>query len=294
MADPIFSIIVPTYNSSKTIKKTIRSVILQSFKRFEIIVVDDGSLDNSVSKLKEFNDRRIKTFKITKSGGPARPRNFGIHNSKSNWICFLDSDDLWEKNKLAVLYKKIKSINFDILCHNEYLLKNDKVTVCQYGPYKKNFYKHLLTNGNLLSTSATIISKKFLKKNNLKFNESKNFVSVEDYDLWMLFAKHGAKFLFIKDILGTYLIHSKGISQNNQKHINNLKKLLFHHVFKIQKFEENTHSLWLYLEKKINIFKLLYNFKKKPLNIIISFKLLEFIIINPFFFIKFCIKKLIK
>ena len=65
----------------------------------------------------------------------------------------------------------------------------------------------------------------------------------------MLFAKHDAKFLFIKDILGTYLIHSKGISQNNQKHINNLKKLLFHHVFKIQKFEENNNSLWLYLEK---------------------------------------------
>ena len=59
---------------------------------------------------------------------------------------------------------------------------------------KNNFYKHLLINGNLLSTSATIISKKFLKKNKLKFNESKNFVSVEDYDLWMLFAKKGAKF----------------------------------------------------------------------------------------------------
>ena len=82
-----------------------------------------------------------------------------------------------------------------------------------------------------------LFSKKFLKKN-LKFNESKNFVSVEDYDLWMLFAKHDAKFLFIKDILGTYLIFSKGISQNNQKHINNLKKLLFHHVFKIQNLKK--------------------------------------------------------
>ena len=78
-----------------------------------------------------------------------------------------------------------------------------------------------------MSTSATIISKKFLKKNKLKFNESKNFVSVEDYDLWMLLAKNDAKFFFIKDILGTYLIHNKGISYNNYKHLNYLKKLLF-------------------------------------------------------------------
>ena len=292
MIDPIFSIIIPTYNSSKTLQKTIRSVLNQSFKSYELIVIDDGSSDDSVSKVKQFNDSRIKSFQIKRSGGPAKPRNLGIKNSKSDWICFLDADDFWEKNKLSTIYKNIKERKFDILCHNEYLLKNNKVEIAKYGPFKKNFYKHLLINGNELSTSATIINKKFLKKNNLKFNESKNFVSVEDYDLWMLFAKNNAKFLFINDILGTYLIHSKGISQNNHKHLNKLKKLLFYHVFEVQKFEKNKKLLWCYLEKKIDILQLFYNFRKNPLNIRAVYKLLIFITINPFFFVKFYVRKL--
>ena len=125
MIKPIFSIIIPTYNSSKTVNKTIRSVLNQSFKRYEIIIIDDGSTDNTVSKIKNFNDSRIKLIKIQRTGGPAKPRNIGIELAKSNWICFLDSDDFWNKNKLSISYKNIKNNKFDILCHNEYLLKNN-------------------------------------------------------------------------------------------------------------------------------------------------------------------------
>ncbi len=294
MIKPIFSIIIPTYNSSKTVNKTIRSVLNQSFKRYEVIIIDDGSTDNTVSKIKDFNDSRIKLIKIQRTGGPAKPRNIGIELAKSNWICFLDSDDFWNKHKLSISYENIKNNKFDILCHNEYLLKNNILKISQYGPFKNNFYKHLLINGNLLSTSATIISKKFLKKNKLKFNESKNFVSVEDYDLWMLLAKNDAKFFFIKDILGTYLIHNKGISYNNYKHLNYLKKLLFYHVFYVQKFEKNKKLLWQYLKKKIQILHLLNNFRENPFNIPVMFKLFSFVTINPFFFIKFYVRKLIK
>ena len=88
MIKPIFSIIIPTYNSLKTLDKTIRSVLKQSFKYYEIIIVDDGSTDNTYTKLRGFQDTRIKLFKIKRSGGPARPRNFGISKSSSDWICF--------------------------------------------------------------------------------------------------------------------------------------------------------------------------------------------------------------
>ena len=85
-----------------------------------------------------------------------------------NQIGFVFDQMISGKKTNLLFCTKIKSINFDILCHNEYLLKNDKVKVCQYGPYEKNFYKHLLINGNLLSTSATVISKKFFKKKKSK------------------------------------------------------------------------------------------------------------------------------
>tara|TARA_B100001564_G_C20658043_1_gene680206 strand:+ start:1063 stop:1947 length:885 start_codon:yes stop_codon:yes gene_type:complete len=291
MIKPIFSIIIPTYNSLKTLDKTIRSVLNQTFKYYEIIVVDDGSTDNTCRKLKDYKDTRIKLFKIERSGGPAKPRNFGISKSNSNWICFLDSDDLWEKNKLSTLFKYIKKKKFDVLCHNEFLKKRNNIKVSKYGPFKKNFYNHLLINGNLLSTSATMLNKNFLIKNNLKFNESRNFVSVEDYDLWMMLAKKEAIFLFIDDTLGTYLIHNHGISQNNFKHLNNLRKLFFHHVFKIQKFENDKKALWKYLEKKVDILLIINNFRKKPFNFNLTIKLFFFLLFNLIFIIKFYKRK---
>ena len=109
----------------------------------------------------------------------------------------------------------------------------------------------------------------------------------------MMLAKNNAKFLFINNILGTYLIHNAGISQNNLKHLNNLRKLLFHHVYKIQKFEPNKKVLWRYLQKKINILILINNLKKKPFDIISIINLISFLMINPIFSIKFFTKKYI-
>jgi len=285
-----FSVVIPTYNSSKTINKTITSVLRQKYKNFEIIVVDDGSNDNTVSKVKQISDSRIRVFKIKRSGGPAKPRNYGINKSISEWICFLDSDDLWDPNKLKILSQSIKQSNFDILCHNEYIFKLGKKKIQKYGPFQKNFYKTLLINGNRLSTSATMISKKFLSKNNLKFNESKKFVSVEDYDLWMLCAKKKANFLFIDDVLSTYIVHNEGISQNHNKHLNSFKSLLKHHVFEIQNFENNK-KLWEYFEKKIELLNLFDNFKKNKFIFKTVLSVLNLCILNPTFSMKFLIRK---
>jgi len=285
-----FSVVIPTYNSSKTINYTINSVLRQKYKNFEIIVVDDGSNDNTVSKVKQISDSRIKVFKIKRSGGPAKPRNYGINKSISEWICFLDSDDLWDPNKLKILAQSIKQSKFDILCHNEYILKFGRKKIVKYGPFQKNFYKKLLINGNRLSTSATMISKKFLSKNNLKFNESKKFVSVEDYDLWMLCAKKKANFFFIDDVLSTYIVHNEGISQNHNKHLNSFKSLLKYHVFEIQNFENN-EKLWEYFEKKIKLLNLFDNFKKNKSIIKTVLSVLSLCLLNPTFSMKFLIRK---
>ena len=96
----LVSIIVPTYNRGNLIGETIQSVIDQSYKNWELIIVDDGSTDDTKKRVEEFKDTRIQFHLTVHSGVIGRVRNRGITYSKGNYIAFLDSDDLWLPNKL--------------------------------------------------------------------------------------------------------------------------------------------------------------------------------------------------
>ena len=118
-----FSVIIPTYNSAKYIKNTLFSVVNQTYHYYEIIVIDDGSKDNTVEIIYEFfkNLNNI-SFKVLeqKNSGAGSARNNGINNAKYDWIAFLDSDDLWNSNKLYVINDLLnKNKNYNFLCHNE-------------------------------------------------------------------------------------------------------------------------------------------------------------------------------
>ena len=179
---PFFSVIIPTFNSEKSILKTLRSIKKQLYKNYQVIIVDDGSDDHTVLLIEKFiseNDLDIKLFKIKNSGGPAKPRNLGIMNSEGEWICFLDSDDYWFSNRLKDAYYFLNNnYETDVLCSNEIMIYKNNKTKLIYGPETKNFYMNLLKKGNKLSTSATIVKKKFIKDKNILFNENRNFSSV--------------------------------------------------------------------------------------------------------------------
>lgn len=104
---PEISIIIPTYNSEKTIKETIASVQHQDFADFELIVIDDGSTDNTVEVVKNINEPRLKLF-VYENGGVAVARNRGIANSSGEFISFLDADDLWSSDKLSAQLKTLQ------------------------------------------------------------------------------------------------------------------------------------------------------------------------------------------
>ena len=86
---PFFSIVLPTYNQSKFLEKCINSILSQSFKNWELLVINNNSTDNTINLIKKFNDKRIKVFNINNEGILARSRNLGIRKSKSEWICFM-------------------------------------------------------------------------------------------------------------------------------------------------------------------------------------------------------------
>lgn len=105
---PVMSVIIPLYNKSSVIGDTLRSVLGQTFQDFEIIIVNDGSTDNSVEVVKEFADKRIRIVEQQNQGVSAA-RNKGIEYAQADYIAFLDADDLWDKEYLMSQYEQIRN-----------------------------------------------------------------------------------------------------------------------------------------------------------------------------------------
>lgn len=118
MDNCLVSIITPCHNSSRFIGMTIESVIAQNYQNWEMLITDDGSTDNSVSVIEEYarRDSRIKLLKLEKaSGSPAAPRNNSIMAAKGKYIAFLDSDDIWEPNKLSDQVEFAEKNNYSVV-----------------------------------------------------------------------------------------------------------------------------------------------------------------------------------
>ena len=109
---PILSIIVPAYNAEKFLEGTVSSILEQTFKEFELILINDGSTDASGLFCDEYaiKDTRIKVFH-TENGGVSSARNVGLQNAKGEWICFVDSDDFLQLNFLEVFNKVMDENN---------------------------------------------------------------------------------------------------------------------------------------------------------------------------------------
>ena len=124
----LFSVIIPIYNRANFIEKTINSVIEQSYSNFEIICINDGSNDQTENIVKSLQkqDLRIRLITLDENKGRCIARNKGIKNAKGDWICFLDSDDLYLKNHLETLNKLInKNKNYNVYCTSQ-ILDNEK------------------------------------------------------------------------------------------------------------------------------------------------------------------------
>ena len=111
----------------------------------------------------------------------------------------------------------------------------------------------MLTQGNRLSTSAVTVRADFLSRHKLRFNQDNNYVIVEDYDLWLRLANAGARFTFISEPLGEYIIENDNISLALEKTRHNEQNLLRDHVYLIQKFEPDKDKLWRQISLRLDI-----------------------------------------
>ncbi len=134
----LVSIIMPSWNTASYISETIKSVINQTYKNWELIIVDDASTDNTLDLLNDINDNRIRIFINEENSGAAVSRNRALKVARGEWIAFLDSDDLWMKDKLEkqVKYMLDNGYNFSYTNYSEIDNKGNALGVTVTGPRK--------------------------------------------------------------------------------------------------------------------------------------------------------------
>lgn len=253
---PFFTVVIPTFNRADKLAATIRSVLEQTFQDFELLVMDDGSTDDTEKMVSSLSDPRVRYDLAPNSGGPATPRNRGINAASAPWISFLDADDIWYPTRLSEIAQAItQNPESNVFCHNEmlHIVGANEKTLLKYGPYEKDFYRTMLTQGNRLSTSAVTVRTDFLLKHDLRFNQASDYVIVEDYDFWLRLANHGACFTFIAKPLGEYIIEIDNISLATTRARHNQRVLLKDHVYIIQQFEIDKDKLWRQICLRLDI-----------------------------------------
>lgn len=289
-----FSIIIPTYNNAYFLKKAIKSIENQTDNNFELIVIDNYSTDETSQIINKSKINNLVYKKIKNNGVIAKSRNMGIDVSRGDWIMFLDSDDFFYKNKIN-FYNKNLSDNFDIACNLKKIVNLDNGTskIWRHESNEKQLYASMLISGNKFITSASVVKKDFIKKNNIFFNERKDFVTAEDYDFFLNVTFKGARVRFFNEVLGDYSYYTGSQSSNYALHKNSIQNVLKQHVFEIQNFSKDKKTLWEKLQWRFIIMDFIKEFKDK--NYIKSIRyLLNAFYSSPLMVINFFFKKMIK
>ena len=204
---PLVSVIMPTYNRAKIIEKSIQSVLDQNFSNFELIVVDDGSTDNTSEIISAIKDSRIKYFKKENSG-PAIARNYGINKSSGKYIAFIDSDDLWYKEHLFKLINYLEDHPKIGMVYTKLLMVNEKGV--EQGTYGSAFDRNALEYNCLMMPSSVLLRRSSLDQVGL-FDENPAIRGVhEDWDFFLRFSDH-FRIEYLDVISGVGMKHSGGL-----------------------------------------------------------------------------------
>jgi glycosyltransferase involved in cell wall biosynthesis len=212
----VFSIIIPTYNRAIDLERALLSLNNQTYKYFEVLICDDGSIDNTPEVVADFsNDLNIKYIKIANSGIPAIPRNLGIANAKGKYIAFLDSDDWWHENKLQLAFEYLEN-GADLVYSDFYKVKSLKEKeIVKVRELKENITIDLLKNGNAICNSSVVVRKSILDKVGF-FNEGQEYIAWEDFDLWLRISKITSHFVHINQPLVYYWFGGGNLSTSER------------------------------------------------------------------------------
>lgn len=265
MNNLLISIIVPIYNCEKFLDKCITSLINQTYRNLEIILINDGSVDKSLNICKKYkkNDSRIHIIN-QKNSGAYIARSNGIKIAKGKYFMFVDSDDWLEENAVEILVNKINKYNCDIVKFNG-ITEPTKKLKNSYGIDKDKFVnkKEIL---KLLFTTKTINNMCFSIYKNELFNNLKyqniKLSNCEDLLINMKVYPIAKKVVFIKDILYHYRQNLNSTTKNNDKDriIKNIEDLVYVHNILLDYVDEcNVSSMDFYNQIHFEILKIVYS-----------------------------------
>lgn len=189
---PFFSVVIPLYNKEAFIESTLQSVLQQSFDDFEIIIVDDGSTDQSFAKVTNLKHPKVLLFK-QQNQGVSVARNFGIEQAKGKYIALLDADDTWYANHLFEQKKQIDTFpNAGLYCNNYEIFHNEHL--CKKATFNFSYHTECLIvedyfKASIINSLAWTSAVSFSKDNFIKLGRfNPNYKTAQDLDLWIRFA----------------------------------------------------------------------------------------------------------
>lgn len=189
---PLVSVIMPTYNHARYIAEAVESVLSQSYKNFELIIIDNYSTDNTAEIVASYKDNRIKYLKFRNNGIIAASRNHGIKNSSGKYIAFLDSDDIWLPEKLELqisLMESNEEIGMSYVLYS-HLLEDGSIK----GVFPKSGHRlrgnvfTSLYRKSVIANSGTVVRMELFNELGL-LDENPKLVTIEDYEMWLRVAK---------------------------------------------------------------------------------------------------------
>ena len=208
------SVITPSYNSKQYIEECINSVIDQKYSDLEHIIIDDCSTYISVSVIEKYSDKyeHIKLIKNTENSGPAISRNNGLKVATGDLICFLDSDDVWLKNKLSLQMEYVKLNKYPIIC-GAYIKFGDQVndfTVIHHNLNEVTFNK--MKYSNWIYTSSVLVDKRLT--GDFEMNPDLYY---DDYGCWLEIIKNFGPAYYLQKPIIKYRITKGSVSRNKIK-----------------------------------------------------------------------------
>lgn len=180
----LFSIIIPTYNRAHLITNTLDSIKNQSYKDFEVLIIDDGSTDNTFETIQPYLNEQFKYFK-KENAERAAARNYGTKLAKGKYINWFDSDDLALPNHLEEAYRFLHKTNYEVI-HLAYAYINANNFIYNDSLSLPKELNSILYKGNFLSCNGVFVKKQVALK--YLFNETRILSASEDYELWLRLA----------------------------------------------------------------------------------------------------------
>ncbi len=233
-SDIKISVIIPTYNRGNIIENSITSVLNQTYTNLEVLIIDDGSTDNTKEIIDKFDDKRIKYIKLKDNYGGSNARNIGIKSATGKFISFQDSDDIFYPKKLEIQMKNIINQKSDldfckikVIFNSSYhhFVPNSRQEI---NINKTNFFTELISNGNFISTQSILVRKKFIEKYLFDINMPR----LQDYELLLRMIPK-VKLSYSREVLVELHIQKDSLQSSQEK----LKKAI--HILLNKNFNFN-------------------------------------------------------